>query len=151
MPSNVALSAGGNATSTLTLTASKGGIYTVTVTGTSGSFTHSTTITANVQDFGFSTNVSSLTLAPGDTGNVTINLASIEGFTGTVSISAVCSSTSPKLTLSSSSVSLISGGTGASVLKVHTFRKTLPGTYTITITGTSGGITHTVTVMLIVT
>ncbi len=149
--SNVALSAGGSGTSTLTLGSATGGSYTVTVTGTSGSSTHSVTITVNVQDFGLRTNVSSLSLVAGTSGTVTINLASISGFTGTVSLSAVCTPTGPRLSLSSSSVSLTSGGSGTSNLTIRTLKKTTPGTYTITITAISGGLTHRVTVMLTVT
>src|SRR5262249_47416460 len=150
-PLSVSLSPGGSGTSTLTVTSNSVGTYTVTVTGTSGSITHSVTITVNVQDFSLATNISSLTLVHGSSGTVTINLSSLNGFTGSVSLSAVCSPAGPKLTLSSTSVSLNSGGSGTSTLTIKTFHRTTPGTYAITVTGTSGGITHSVTVLLTVT
>jgi uncharacterized membrane protein len=53
--------------------------------------------------------------------------------------------------LSSSSVPLSSGGFGTSTLTVRTLHKTPPGTYTITITATSGSLIHTATVVLTVT
>ena len=150
-PASISLSPGGSGSSTLTISSSTVGTYTVTVTGTSGSSTHSITITVNVQDFTLAVNPSSLSIAASTSGTVTISMASMAGFTGTVSLSAVCSPSSPKLSLSSSSVSLSSGGSGTSTLTVRTFHKTPPGTYTITITAASGSLTHTITVVLTVT
>jgi len=150
-PGTISLSAGGSGSSTLTVSSSTVGTYAVTVTGTTGSSTHSITINVNVQDFSLSANPLSLSLARGGTGTVTINLASLAGFSGPVSLSAVCTPNGPRLSLSSSSVSLSSGGSATSTLTVHTLHKTPPGSYTITITATSGSLTHTVTVALTVT
>jgi len=150
-PASVSLSPGGSGSSTLTINSSKVGTYTVTVTGTSGSSTHSVTITVNVQDFTLAVNPSSLSLAAGTSGTVTISVASMAGFTGPVSLSAVCTPSGPRLSLSSSTVSLSSGGSGTSTLTVRTLHKTPPGTYTITITAASGSLTHTATVVLTVT
>ncbi len=150
-PASISLSPGGSGSSTLTINSSKVGTYTVIVTGTSGSSTHSVTITVNVQDFTLAVNPSSLSLAAGTSGTVIISIASMAGFTGTVSLSAVCTPSGPRLSLSSSSVSLSSGGSGTSTLTVRTLHKTPPGTYTITITATSGSLAHTVTVVLTVT
>ena len=47
-PSSVTLSSGGTATSTLSVSSLNSGTYSVTVTGTSGSLTHSTTLTVTV-------------------------------------------------------------------------------------------------------
>ena len=150
-PPSISLNSGGLGSSTLTVSSSAVGTYTVTVTGTSGSSSHSVTIAVNVQDFTLAVNPSSLSLATGTSGTVTINLASMAGFTGPVSLSAVCTPSGPKLSLSSSTISLSSGGSGTSTLTVRTFHKIPPGTYTITITATSGSLTHTATVVLTVT
>jgi len=150
-PASISLSPGGSGSSTLTINSGKVGTYTVIVTGTSGSSTHSVTITVNVQDFTLAVNPSSLSLAPGTSGTVTISIASTAGFTGTVSLSAVCTPSGPRVSLSSSTVSLSSGGSGTSTLTVRTLHKTPPGTYTITITAASGSLTHTATVVLTVT
>ena len=141
---------GGSGTATLTVRSTTAGNYTVTVTGTSGSTSHGVTIRVRVEDFSLATNTASIRLAAGTSGTVTINLASINGFTGTVSLSAVCSAPGPKLSLSSNSLSLSPGGPGSSILRVGTTHRTAPGTYTITVTATSSGITHTVTVLLTV-
>ena len=150
-PASIRLSPGGSGSSTLTINSTNVGTYTVIVTGTSGSSTHSVTITVNVQDFTLAVNPSSLSLAAGTSGTVIISIASMAGFTGTVSLSAVCTPSGPRLSLSSSSVSLSSGGSGTSTLTVRTLHKTPPGTYTITITAVSGSLTHTATVVLTVT
>src|SRR3989441_3751383 len=141
---------GGSGTATLTARSTTAGNYTVTVTGTSGSTSHGVTISVRVEDFSLATSTASIRLAAGTSGTVNINLASINGFTGTISLSAVCSAPGPKLSLSSNSLSLSPGGPGSSILRIGTTHKTAPGTYTITVTGTSGGITHTVTVLLTV-
>jgi PKD repeat protein len=150
-PASIGLSPGGLGSSTLTISSSTIGAYAVTVTGTSGSSTHSVTITVNVQDFTLAVNPSSLSLAAGTTGTITVSIASMAGFAGTVSLFAVCTPGGPKLSLSSSSVPLSSGGFGTSTLTVRTLHKTPPGTYTITITATSGSLIHTATVVLTVT
>jgi len=150
-PASISLSPGGSGSSTLTINSTKVGTYTVIVTGTSGSSTHSVTITVNVQDFTLAVNPSSLSIASGNSGTVTVSIAGTGGFTSTVSLTAVCTPSGPRLSLSSGSVSLSSGGSGTSTLTVRTFHKTPPGTYTITITAASGSLTHTITVVLTVT
>ncbi len=145
------LNSGGTATSNLSFSSTTVGNYVLNVTSTSGSISHAVAVTVYVRDFSVNTNVSSLTLAHGSSGTVTINLASINGFTGTVSLSAVCSPSGPKLNLSSSTISLTSGGSGTSALSIRTLRRTTPGSYAITITANSGGVSHTVTVLLTVT
>src|SRR5437879_8472561 len=89
-PASISLDPGGSGSSSLTVSSGTVGTYTVTVTGTSGSSTHSVTITVNVQDFTHAVNPSSLSLAAGTSGTVTISVASMAGFTGPVSLSAVC-------------------------------------------------------------
>ncbi len=145
------LASGGTATSALTFSSATIGNYTLTVTATSGSLAHSVQVTVIVQEFSLSTNVASLSLVPGSTGTVTISLSSLNGFTGTVSLSAVCSPTGPRLSLSSSSLTLNTGGSGNSNLTIKTPRRTTPGTYTVTITATSGGLSHSVNLSLTVT
>ena len=47
-------------------------------------------------------------------------------------------------------VTLVAGGTATSTMTVFTFSGTLPGSYTITVNGTSGTLSHSVIVSLIV-
>lgn len=154
---SVTLSSGGTSTSTLSVNSSTPGTYTVTVTGTSGSLSHATTVTVNVVstnpgDFSITANPTSLTIPRGSSAGPTISLASLNGFSGTITLSATVSSTpGPKASLSSSTVTLISGGQGTASLSVRANHKTAIGTYTITVTGTSGSVSHSVSITVNVT
>src|SRR5262249_2325168 len=99
LPAGVTASFGTNpttSTSTLTLTASSTattGTATVTVTGTSGSLSHTTTITLTVNapaapDFSLAASPTSLTVVQGNSGSSTITVNPVNGFTGSVTLSA---------------------------------------------------------------
>ena len=151
-PTSLALNSGGTATSTLTVSSGTIGNYTVTVTGTSGSLAHSVSILVIVSDFSISISPLSLSLPRGTSGTSLITVTSLNGFTGTISLSAVVSPTSgPKTSLSGSSVTLTSGGQGTSTLSVRALHKTPIGGYTITITGTTGSLSHSITLTVNVT
>src|SRR5882762_2118779 len=151
-PTSLALTSGGTATSTLTVSSGTIGNYTVIVTGASGSLSHSVSVLVIVSDFSISINPSSLTLPRGASGTSLITLNSLNGFSGTVTLSTVVSPTSgPRTTLSSSSVALTPGGQSTSTLSMRTQHKTPIGTYTITVTATSGSISHSVTLTVNIT
>jgi trimeric autotransporter adhesin len=165
-PTSVAITGATGLTSTLTINSSAStttGTYQVTVTGTSGSITSSTIVYVTVnlpQDF--AVNLPSpppLTINQGaTTGNTSsITVTPLGGFTGIVTLS--CSVTTQpsggNLTcgnsnLNPTSVDLTSAASQSSTLSVTTTSSTTTGAYTITITGTSGAITHTTTVNVFV-
>jgi subtilase family serine protease len=136
--------------STLSLTASSTaatGTFTITVTGTSGSLTNSTTISLTVNpsssgSFTLSATPNTLTVAPGGNGRTMIKVTDQNGFTGTVSFSAtgvpsgVTATFSPTSSTTSSRLSLVVGASAT------------PGTYPITVKGTSGSLSATTTVTL---
>src|SRR5205823_3558081 len=82
--------------STLTLTASGAattGTATVTITGTSGSLSHTTTVTLTVNaaatpDFSLSASPTSVSVTQGGSGSSTLTVNPVNGFTGSVSLSA---------------------------------------------------------------
>src|SRR5467141_3316029 len=151
-PTSLSLGSGGTATSTLTVASGSVGNYTVTVTGTSGSLVHSVSVLVVVSNFSLSISPSSLSLPRGTSGNSLITLTSLNGFTGTISLSTTVSSTAgPRTSLSSSSVTLTSGGQSTSTLSVRAQHTTPVGAYTITVTGTSGSVSRSVTVTVNVT
>ena len=108
-------------------------------------------------DFSVTSSPNSLSLAIGSSGTSTITLSSLNGFSGSVSLSESVSATSPisfvppTASLAPSIVALTSNGTASSTLTVSTSLLTTPGTYTVTVTGTSGSITHSTTVAVTVT
>jgi len=138
------------ATTSSTLTVSimsntPAGSYVLTLTGTSGSLSHSTTVTLVVNaDFSLTASPTSRTINHGQSASYTITIKALNGFTGPITFSA---SGFP----SGSSVGFNPNpATTSSVLTVGTGGGTPSGTYTVTVSGTGGGKTHTVTVRLVV-
>jgi hypothetical protein len=153
-PTSVTVSAGGSGTSTLTVSTQSTtplGSYTVIVTGNSGSISHSTTIPVAVTsvtvvpDFSISGNPSSITIPRSSSGTFNLTLASMNGFSGTVNLSVTLSPSGPRTSLSQTSINLSPGGAGSSTLTVKTLKKTHFGSYTVTVTATSGSLSHSIT------
>jgi hypothetical protein len=155
LPAGVTASFGTNpttSTSVLTLTASSTattGTATVTITGTSGALTHTTTVSLTVNapaqpNFSLSASPASLSVVQGNSGSSTITVSPINGFTGSVTLSAsglpagVTASFGTNPTATTSVVTFTASATATT------------GTATVTITGTSGTLTHTTAISLTV-
>jgi hypothetical protein len=116
------------------------GTYIVTVTSTNGTLSHSTDVTFTLQDFSLTASPAKLTVPPDTTGNSTITIDSVNSFNATVSLT---STVAPGIGLTCRlSQDTISGGLGTSTL----FCNGSKGTYNVTVTGTSGSLTHSVVV-----
>ena len=98
-------------------------------------------------DFSLSVSPSSQTVTQGNPTSYTVTSTALNGFTGSVTLSASGLPTGAKATFSPNPVT---GGSGSSTMSVTTSSTTPTGTYTLTITGTSGSLTHTASVMLVV-
>jgi subtilase family serine protease len=147
---SLTVSQGGSDKSTLTITVPSGtisGTYTVTVTGTSGTLSHTATVTVTVTtpDFSISASPTSLRVRSGSSGTSTITVAALSGFTGTVTLSATAP-TGLTASLSSTSIST----SGKSTLTITVARNIRSGTYTVTVTGKSGTLSHSATVTVTV-
>jgi uncharacterized membrane protein len=151
LPSGVTASFSPNPTTgynnTLTLTASGSaavGQYNVIVTGKSGNQTVTTTFPLGIFAPNFTLSGGSLSLGQGTSGTTYVNVTPLNGFSGSVTLSAsglpsgVTASFSPNPTTGSSTVAL-TASSSASL-----------GQYNVTITGTSGNQTATTTVLLTV-
>lgn len=136
-PTSIAVSG----TATLTVSASAIGNYTVTITGSTTGLTHSVTVTVRIVDFAISANPTSLTLNAGVPGSSTITITPINGFNGTVALAAT-SSAGLSASLSPSTVT----GTSTSTL---TLSAPIIGNYTVSVTGTSGPLSHTTAVITV--
>ena len=141
----------GSGSSTLTistLSSTTAGNYKLTITGTDGaSLTHTATVTLVVNtpsDFTISATPPSQTVSRASSTSYTVNIGSLAGFSGTVSLSV---SGVPKRTSAGFNPSSIAGS-GTSILKVSPNPRAPVGTYTLTITGSSGGTSHSATVGL---
>jgi hypothetical protein len=158
LPSGVTASfnpASATANSTvLTLTASStatvGGPTTVTITGTGGGLTKTTTVALTVNsvstaNFSLAASPTSLSINQGASGTSTIsitrtNFTSAVAFTASGMPSGVTASFNPSSTTANSTVLTLTASSTA----------TTGGPVTVTITGTGGGLTKTTTVALTV-
>jgi cellulose 1,4-beta-cellobiosidase len=155
MPSGVTATfspASSTTSSVLTLTANTAattGAFTVTITGTSGSTTATTPITLSVVSAGSFTlkpSATALSIAQGASGTDTITVTDVSPFTGSVAFAASGMPTGVTAAFTPTS------STTSSVLTLAVGSSTAAGTYTITVTGTSGTLTPvTTTITLTVT
>src|SRR6266852_4309146 len=130
------------ASSTMSVTTSAStlaGTYTLIVTGVSGTLSHSTTVTLVVQqapDFALAANPSSQTVTQGNGVGYNLSVSSSGGFAGSVTLSAgglpsgVSAAFSPNPT------------SATSAMFVATSATTPTGTYSLTIAGASGSLSH---------
>jgi len=139
----------GSGTSTWSMTLPSNlapGTYPITITGTSGSLSHSTTVTIIVSDFSISASPSSQTVTAGNSASYTVTLGSANGFANPVNLSISGLPAGATATFNPASVTPV----GSSTLTVNTGAGTPAGTYTLTITGASGSASHSATVTLVV-
>jgi hypothetical protein len=123
------------------------GSYPLTITGTSGSLSHSVTVTLVVNgDFSISAAPSSATVLRGGNATYTVTIAAGAGFTGTVTLSA--SGLPRGATAKFAPASVVNAGT--SVLTVDTKKNVARGTFLLIVTGTSGNRVHSASINLVV-
>jgi hypothetical protein len=92
---------------------------------------------------------STRTISRGSSTTYTVTVTATNGFTGTVTLKSSITPSANGLTMSFNPASVSLGTSASSTLTVGTARKTAKHTFTITITGTSGTLVHSVTVTLI--
>src|SRR5207249_2459193 len=133
-------------TATLSCTAASAGDFTVTVTGTDGTLTHTTaTILFHVVDFTIAAGaVSPAQIFAGASGTSIITVTALNGLTGTVNL-AVSASTPAGLTCTLPAS--VTFGTSPQTATLSC-SATAAGDYTVTVTGTDGTSTHTYTTLL---
>jgi hypothetical protein len=146
------VNASGSSTMTVTTSSTTPpGNYPLTITGTSGTLSHTTTVTLVVNssastDFSITASPASQTVVLNSSTTYTVTVTPSGGFSGTVSFSVSGLPFRATGNFNPGSVT----GSGSSALTVATSRKTPRGTFTLTITGTSGTSAHTTTVTLVV-
>ena len=98
--------------------------------------------TAPAPDFSLSVSPASQSVARGRAATYTVTLSPANGFSGSVALSAT------RLPAGASATFSPNPATTSSSLTVQTSSSTPPGTYTLTITGTSGSLSHSTTASL---
>jgi len=157
-PSSVSVPVNGTAKSKLTVNAtSTVGNYDIVVIGitTSHGKTNyaSTDLSVQVvsnQDFTITSSPSSIVNTFGSSNTTTITVTSLNGYTGTVSLTVTAPFGYITVMGSQNPLIISSGGTASSTLNITTSLSTNPGTYNITVTGTAGSRTHSTVISLTV-
>ena len=157
-PTSVSLASGGTGTSTLTLsTASTIATvtYTITISGTSGSLNHSTTVTLSVSssEFTISENPTSQAIPLASERQTIIDVDSVNGFSGNVNLVATPSSTAVAcwFTYTLTNTATVYVPSGGSAYQYPTCGAYGPaGSYTVTISGTSGSLSYSIILPVIV-
>jgi uncharacterized membrane protein len=145
-------SVAGSGSSTLAVNTSSStptGTYTLVVTGSSGTLTHTAQVQLSVtppSNFSVAATPSSQTVLLGKGTTYSVSVKPISGFTGNVSFSVTGLPTGATASFAPTSVA----GSGSSKLTVNTSSSTPPGTSTLTITASSGTLIHSVQVKLVV-
>ena len=129
----------GSGTASVSCSASAGGTYALTVTGTSSSLTHSAVGTFTVRQADFTITASTPAAANvGQSSTTTLTIAPLNGFTATVALTDTVPNGLSCGNVSSTSIT----GSGTATVSCSA---TNSGSYTLTITGTSGSLTHSTT------
>ena len=135
-----------------TTTATSAGTYNLTITGTSGSLTHSATVSVKVNaftqtpDFAIAATPNSQSVTAGKSTTFAASITAQNGFTGSVSFGV----TGLPSGMSGSFVPPLITTSGNSTLTLTTTKATPAGTYTLTISGTSGSLSHNTNVSVTV-
>jgi uncharacterized membrane protein len=140
---------GGSGHSTVrvsTNTSTAPGTYALTITGTSGSVTQTTTVALVVNAFSISVSPSSHTVARGNTTTYAVTVTALNGFNGTVSLRARSLPSNTSASFNPSSIT----ASGTSTMTVTTTTSTPTGTFNVGVRGSSGNLTLTSTVELVV-
>ena len=133
------------------------GTYSLNVTGSGTRGVHFAIATLVVSkgtpsaDFSIAASPSSLTIDPGQNGQYTLTLTSLNDFSGSISFLLAGAPLNSISSFNPEEVSLDGNKVTNSTLWVSTDKSTAPGTYTLMITGVAeaGGLTHQATVALI--
>jgi len=157
---NLTANSSANASLSLSAAASPPGTYFVTVTGTSGSISHSVTLTVQVviqPDFQLilSIPIGGDAVFAGGATSVGIQLFSngLSVFNGTVTLTGQVSplvNNGPTLSFNPTQISFAPSATPFSQLTISTTTLTPSGNYTITVKATSGTLAHTFQLQLTV-
>ena len=149
-------SAGMSTTSIATVSVDMGtpaSTYSITITGTAGSLTHSQTFALSVltnSDFTLSLAPSSITMPQGASSSSTITVSSVNGFSSPVLLTYTWLGSAPNsvtITLTSP-VTPSPSVPATSTLTISTTTGSSAGTFTLTVSGSSGSLAHSTNLLV---
>ena len=149
-PSIVANGAGTAQLSVTTATSLTPGTYPLTISATSGVITRTapaTLVVSGPPDFMTSSTPTSKSVVAGGSASYSVGVTALNGFTGDVSLSVGGLPASVGATFTPGTITTA----GSSQLALSTSISTIPGSYPLTISATSGSITHASAITLVVT
>jgi uncharacterized membrane protein len=131
------------------------GTYSLSIKGTSGNLSDSTSVTLVVQkdqtaDFALAVSPNSQQVLQGDQTSYTVSVSSVSGFTSPVSLSVSGLPKGVTATASPNPVTPSATPGTTSTLTVAAASKASTGNYTLSVTGTSGKLSHSAQVALAV-
>lgn len=148
----LALAAGSSQAVTISIPGNTAaGNIALTVTGTSGQLAHSAALVLSVgptsgPDFSIAVNPATVTVSPGGASNpANISIQGSNGFSGNVSVS-VSGLPAGATTAPAQPLSIAAGA--AQALTISVPASTMTGSYSLTLTGTSGQLVHTAALVL---
>jgi hypothetical protein len=133
-------------TATLTLKASRGGKYTVTVTATQGNVVRTAVLTVTVNDFSLTATRSRATVTPGRRVSYTLNVTPVGSFKGPVTLSVSGLTGRDTVIYGRNPVSAF----GMQSITITTSLFDARKSFSVRIKGVSGALRHSVTVVLTV-
>jgi uncharacterized membrane protein len=151
-PSTITAPGAGNSTMKIALGSSTAvGTYPITVTGSGGGMQQSATVTLTVTaapNFTLTGSPASLSVAQGNQGTSTITTTVSGGFNSAIGLSATGAPSGTTVSFNPSTIAAPGGGSSAMTIAVGS--STAVGTYSITVTGSGGGMQQSATVTLTV-
>jgi hypothetical protein len=111
--------------------------------------TRTVTVLPASADFDIAVSPPSQTIEPGQSASFTVTITPLTGFSGAVSLSVGSESGFPSGVTSGGFVPSVVNGAGTSVLTMNTTSAATPYALSLTVTGTSGALTHTASTTLV--
>jgi len=141
----------GGGTSQLTVSSvagAAGGTYPLTITATSGGLARSAAVSLTVTrpDFTIAVSPTSASVSRGQAASFQVSIGALDGFTGSVSVSVSGAPAGSSTSVKPAQVP----APGTATVRVTTGAATKRGTFSVVITGKSGGLVHQQTVTLTV-
>jgi len=157
-PTPVTPSSGGTITSVATISVDSGtpaATSSITITGTSGSLTHSQVVMLTItvtSDFSISAVPGTVSLVQGGSGMSTISVGAINGFNSAVALSYSWVGSAPTgVSISLPGPITPTATPATSTLTISATASASTGSFTVQVTGTSGALTHSTNVGVLIT